>query len=94
MCVEGGTCWDVCLVGMNQAGGPINISCYVQDSLGGNAKTVVIANVSPASSSACETNSTLQFASRAKFIRNKAVVNEDTQGDMDLLRREIHRLTR
>jgi kinesin family member 15 len=65
-----------------------------QDSLGGNAKTVVIANVSPAASSACETNSTLQFASRAKYIRNKAVVNEDTQGDMDLLRREIQRLTR
>eukprot|EP00884_Botryococcus_braunii_P012461 jgi/Botrbrau1/21215/Bobra.39_2s0016.1 len=70
------------------------LTFLLQDSLGGNAKTVVIANVSPAASSACETNSTLQFASRAKYIRNKAVVNEDTQGDMDLLRREIQRLTR
>jgi hypothetical protein len=70
------------------------LKMHLQDSLGGNAKTVVIANVSPAPSSACETHSTLQFASRAKYIRNKAIVNEDTQGDMDLLRREIQRLSR
>lgn len=46
-----------------------------QDSLGGNARTSIIANVSPASGSVGETASTLHFASRAKFIRNRAVVN-------------------
>jgi len=36
-----------------------------QDSLGGNAKTMIIANVSPSPLCAAERVSTLQFASRA-----------------------------
>jgi kinesin family protein 15 len=63
-----------------------------QDSLGGNSKTVMIANVSPATSNYGETLSTLRFAQRAKHIRNKAVVNENTTGDSALLRKEIQRL--
>ena len=48
------------------------LSCAgLQDSLGGNARTVVIANISPASSCFQETQGTLGFARRAKQIRNK-----------------------
>lgn len=42
-----------------------------QDSLGGNAKTYIIANVHPGSRCFGETLSTLQFAQRAKLIKNK-----------------------
>lgn len=48
----------------------------LQDSLGGNSKTIMIAAASPASSNYSETLSTLQFADRAKQIKNKPVVNE------------------
>lgn len=44
---------------------------HVQDSLGGNTRTVVIANISPASGCFQETQGTLGFARRAKQIRNK-----------------------
>lgn len=66
--------------------------CHAQDSLGGNAKTVIIANVSPVAGCARETASTLGFAQRAKQIVNKAVVNEDTHGEAALLTRENQRL--
>lgn len=52
----------------------------------------MIANVSPATSNYGETLSTLRFAQRAKHIRNKAVVNENTTGDAALLKKEILRL--
>lgn len=42
-----------------------------QDSLGGNAKTYIIANVHPGSKCFGETLSTLHFAQRAKLIKNK-----------------------
>lgn len=41
-----------------------------QESLGGNAKTVMIANVSPAATNMADTLSTLRFAQRVKAIRN------------------------
>lgn len=43
----------------------------VQDSIGGNAKTVIIANVSPSEACLQETLSTLGFAARARKIVNK-----------------------
>ncbi|XP_068204248.1 kinesin-like protein KIF3A [Palaemon carinicauda] len=49
----------------------------LQDSLGGNSKTVMCANVGPASYNYDETISTLRYASRAKNICNKAKINED-----------------
>ena len=49
----------------------------LQDSLGGNTKTVMIANCSPADYTYDETLSTLRYASRAKFIKNKPIINED-----------------
>jgi hypothetical protein len=57
----------------------------LQDSLGGNTKTIMIAAISPASYNFDETLSTLRYASRAKFIQNKPKVNEDPK---DALLRE------
>ena len=55
---------------------------------------MIIANISPAQEHAAETASTLAFASRAKCIRNSAVVNQDVRGDAELMRRELERLQR
>lgn len=49
----------------------------VQDSLGGNAKTMMIANIGPADYNYSETLGTLGYAQRAKSIKNKAKINED-----------------
>ena len=49
----------------------------LQDSLGGNAVTLMICNVSPAGSNVAETLDSLRFAERAKKITNKALVNRE-----------------
>ncbi len=48
----------------------------LQDSLGGRTKTCIVATVSPAKSNLEETISTLDYAFRAKNIRNKPQVNQ------------------
>ncbi|XP_049280603.1 osmotic avoidance abnormal protein 3 isoform X1 [Anopheles funestus] len=54
----------------------------LQDSLGGNTKTLMIACISPADYNYDETLSTLRYASRAKNIANKPRVNEDPKDTM------------
>merc|ERR1719453_1256266 len=54
----------------------------LQDSLGGNTKTVMIANCGPACYNYDETISTLRYANRAKQIKNKPVINEDPKDAM------------
>merc|ERR1712190_436242 len=54
----------------------------LQDSLGGNTKTVMIANCGPADYNVEETISTLRYASRAKNIENKPRINEDPKDAM------------
>jgi kinesin family protein 3/17 len=49
----------------------------LQDSLGGNTKTVMIAAISPSDFNYEETLTTLRYASRAKMIKNKPRVNQD-----------------
>ncbi|CAF0841159.1 unnamed protein product [Brachionus calyciflorus] len=49
----------------------------LQDSLGGNSKTVMVANVGPADYNYDESISTLRYATRAKSIKNHAHINED-----------------
>ncbi|CAK9213743.1 unnamed protein product [Sphagnum troendelagicum] len=68
------------------------LTFLLQDSLGGNSKTTMIANISPSSCCALETLSTLKFAQRAKKIKNNAIVNEDASGDVKGLRQEIQEL--
>jgi len=54
-----------------------NLTRLLQDSLGGNTKTVMVAALSPANYNFEETMSTLRYANRAKQIKNKPKVNED-----------------
>ncbi|EGF77621.1 hypothetical protein BATDEDRAFT_13838, partial [Batrachochytrium dendrobatidis JAM81] len=54
----------------------------LQDSLGGNAKTLMVATISPANYNYDETLSTLRYANRAKHIKNKPKVNEDPKDAM------------
>ncbi|WZZ61595.1 hypothetical protein YC2023_061702 [Brassica napus] len=68
------------------------LTFLLQDSLGGNSKTMIIANASPSVSCAAETLNTFKFAQRAKLIQNNAVVNEDFNGDVLELRRQIRLL--
>nr|XP_020446818.1 kinesin-like protein KIF15 isoform X1 [Monopterus albus] len=68
------------------------LTFLLRDSLGGNAKTYIIANVHPGSRCFGETLSTLHFAQRAKLIKNKAVINEDTQGNVRQLQAEVKKL--
>ncbi|KAK2579122.1 hypothetical protein KPH14_001293 [Odynerus spinipes] len=49
----------------------------LQDSLGGNSMTLMIACVSPADYNLDETLSTLRYADRARKIKNKPIVNQD-----------------
>ena len=49
----------------------------LQDSLGGNSKTIMVANIGPASYNYDETLTTLRYANRAKNIKNKPRINED-----------------
>lgn len=64
----------------------------MQESLGGNAKTSIIANISPMSLNAGETLSTLLFAKSAKNIRQKFKVNEATNHQSEAMQKEVRML--
>ncbi|KAL4451157.1 hypothetical protein ABPG74_021479 [Tetrahymena malaccensis] len=65
----------------------------LQDSLGGNTKTVMIANIGPADYNYDETISTLRYANRAKSIKNRPKINEDPKDAMIReFQEEINRL--
>eukprot|EP00039_Didymoeca_costata_P005378 m.81148 g.81148 ORF g.81148 m.81148 type:complete len:1330 (+) comp12793_c0_seq1:169-4158(+) len=69
------------------------LTWLLKDNLGGNAKTVMIATLSPASDNFEETLSTLRYADRAKSIVNKATINEDPNARLIReLREELERL--
>ena len=53
-----------------------------QDSLGGNAKTVMVACIGPSAFNYEETVTTLRYANRAKNIKNKPRINEDPKDAM------------
>ncbi|XP_034550917.1 kinesin-like protein KIF17 isoform X2 [Notolabrus celidotus] len=57
----------------------------LQDSLGGNTRTLMIACLSPADNNYEESLSTLRYANRAKSIQNRPCINEDPK---DALLRE------
>ncbi|CAG8812126.1 4712_t:CDS:2, partial [Cetraspora pellucida] len=68
----------------------------LQDSLGGNARTLMIACVSPAESNLTESLNTLKYANRARNIKNIATVNSEEVGwnDLDHLRTLVLKLRR
>jgi len=65
----------------------------LQDSLGGNSRTLMIACVSPSDRDFMETLNTLKYANRARNIRNKVTANQDkTSRTIMILRQEIANL--
>ncbi|SCU80965.1 LADA_0B10484g1_1 [Lachancea dasiensis] len=54
----------------------------LQDSLGGNTKTALIATISPAKINSEETSSTLEYASKAKNIKNRPQVGSFIMKDV------------
>lgn len=63
----------------------------LQDSLGGNSRTLMIACVSPSDSNCIETLSTLRYADRARKIKNKVLINT---GNTDLEINRLHQIIR
>ncbi|XP_059619317.1 kinesin-like protein KIF21B isoform X1 [Phlebotomus argentipes] len=62
----------------------------LQDSLGGNSQTVMIACVSPSDRDFMETLNTLKYANRARNIKNRVQINQDQSSrTISQLRREI-----
>ncbi|KAG8723558.1 hypothetical protein FRC12_024470 [Ceratobasidium sp. 428] len=68
----------------------------LQDSLGGNAHTLMIACVSPAEYNAAETINTLKYANRARNIKNRAEIKEKEEGweDLEWLQGQVNKLRR
>eukprot|EP01139_Manchomonas_bermudensis_P025932 Amastigsp_a847374_24.p1 type:complete len:1065 gc:universal Amastigsp_a847374_24:38-3232(+) len=65
----------------------------LQESLGGNAKTIMVAAISPAADNFKETLSTLRYANRASKIENVAIVNEEpNEKVIRELKEEVQRL--
>ncbi|GAB5370985.1 hypothetical protein AAMO2058_001540100 [Amorphochlora amoebiformis] len=68
----------------------------LQDSLGGNSRTLIIACISPADVNFEESLTTLKYADRAKKIKNRAIINEEEDRrafEVKLMQREINALT-
>lgn len=65
----------------------------LQDSLGGNSHTVMIACISPADFNLDETVNTLRYADRARKIKNKPIINIDSHGaEIAHLKQLVHQL--
>ena len=66
----------------------------LQDSLGGNAKTSLIVNISPSTYNTEETISSLNFGLRAMSVQNKPIINEaeDYQAQCQKLQEDYDKL--
>ena len=64
----------------------------LKESLGGNARSIVVATVSSSALCVSETANTLAFAARAGKVRNKPKVNEDKLMDYATLTKDNRRL--
>lgn len=67
----------------------------LQDSLGGNSQTLMLACVSPADSNFMETLNTLKYANRARNIKNRVTINQEFAGssiEVNQLRAQLARL--
>lgn len=70
-----------------------NLTWLLMDSIGGNSQTSMIATISPHMINYDEMRQTIRYASRAKQIVNRAVINEDPQvWQIKLLTGEVERL--
>ncbi|KAH0481992.1 MAG: uncharacterized protein KVP18_004620 [Porospora cf. gigantea A] len=65
----------------------------IQDSLGGNSRTVMVACVSPTPADVSETVNTVRYASRARNIQNAPQINTDSHcAVVSELRNQVHAL--
>lgn len=65
----------------------------LQDSLGGNSMTLMIACISPADYNMEETLGTLRYADRARKIKNKPIINQDPKtAEINSLKAEVQKL--
>ncbi|KAJ1821116.1 hypothetical protein LPJ75_000783, partial [Coemansia sp. RSA 2598] len=66
----------------------------LQDSLGGNSQTLMLACISPSDKNSAESLNTIRYANRARNIRNKVAVNFDKNSSVELnmLKTEVARL--
>lgn len=65
----------------------------LQDSLGGNSQTVMIACISPSDRDFMETLNTLKYANRARNIKNKITINQDKSSrTIGILKQQISQL--
>ncbi|KAI8883549.1 hypothetical protein K501DRAFT_314140 [Backusella circina FSU 941] len=63
----------------------------LQDSLGGNSQTLMLACASPAEINVTETLNTLKYANRARNIRNRVIINQEL-GETERLKSVVTRL--
>jgi hypothetical protein len=64
----------------------------LQDSLGGNSHTLMLACVSPSTNDITETLNTLKYANRARNIQNRVEINRDQDDEVVFLRNQVSRL--
>ncbi|KAJ2672575.1 hypothetical protein IWW42_002729 [Coemansia sp. RSA 1085] len=66
----------------------------LQDSLGGNSQTLMLACISPSNKNNSESLNTIRYANRARNIRNKVAVTFDknSSAELSLLKTEVARL--
>ena len=68
------------------------LTYFLKDSLGGNSKTTICANISMSLMQVGETISTLKFVQRAKMIKNSVSLNVSVQENIETLHEEIKKL--
>ena len=68
------------------------LTYFLKDSLGGNSKTTIVANISTSLIQMNETIGTLKFVQRAKMIKNSATLNMSVQENIESLNEEIRKL--
>ena len=70
-----------------------NLTFLLRDSLGGNSKTFIVATISTSVLCFQETLSTLNFANRAKMVKVKALINEESLStNIETYKEEIRKL--
>eukprot|EP00941_MAST-03F_sp_MAST-3F-sp1_P005328 g5328.t1 len=68
-----------------------NLTMLMRDSIGGNSKTLMFVNISPADDNASETFSSLNFAQRCKKVTNTAKLGVSSK-ELEALKREVAEL--
>ena len=69
------------------------LTMLMSDSIGGNAKTLMFVNCSPADYNVAESNSSLAFASRCKDVRNSTAAPAAVQAQqLGALKKELAKL--